>query len=191
MPTFLSDPSPAFYLILVVLTLVAGGIWYRFRDRGSLVRVGLAAGLLALLFVGDLLFESPREEGVRKVNEMCMAATESNADKFVANVSESFESYGANREKVRKSGAWDMVRHYQASINATGCDRVGYRDINATEFEQDFLATAKAKDGGVLQRYVRARFVKDPDGKYRLKSVKFYNPADGGMNHEDPIPGFP
>lgn len=191
MPTFLSDPAPALYLILLVLVVIAGGIWVRFRDRGSLIRVGIAVAVLLLLFVIDTLVESPREEGIRKVNEMCAAATAPDPDKFVANVSDSFESFGANKEKVRKSGAWDLVRQYKARINATGFDRDGFKPVNDTEYDLEFLATAKAQDGGVLQRYVRARFVRDPDGKYRLKGVKFYDPLTGGLNREEPIPGFP
>src|SRR4051812_3030344 len=99
MPTFLSDPAPAFYLILLVLAVIAGGVWFRFRDRGSLVRLAIALALLLVLFLVDSLVESPREEGIRKVNEMCAAATEPNPDKFVANVSDSFDYAGANKEK--------------------------------------------------------------------------------------------
>lgn len=191
MPTFLSDPPNAFYLILFVLVVIAGGIWFRFRDRGSLVRFAAAAALLLAVFMIDTFVESPREEGVRKVNEMCDAATEPNPDKFVANVSDSFEYAGANKEKIRQSGAWNLVRQHKARIVATGFDRDKFNQISDTEFEQEFLATAKAADGGVLQRYVRTRFTRDPDGKYRLKGVKFYDPLTGGMNHEEPIPGFP
>jgi hypothetical protein len=190
MPTFLSDPAPALYLILLVLAVIGGGIWFRFRDRGSLVRVGIILAVLLLLFVTDTLLESPREEGIRKVNEMCAAATAANPDKFVEHVSESFESYGANKEKVRRSGAWDLVRQHKARINASGFDRDGFKPVNDAEFDLEFLATAKA-ESGVLQRYVRARFVRDPDGKHRLKGVKFYDPLTGGLNREEPIPGFP
>ena len=190
MPTFLSDPAPALYLILLVLAVIAAGIWFRYRDRGSLVRVGIIVAVLLLLFVIDTLVESPREEGIRRVNEMCAAATEPNADKFVAHVSESFEMQGANKEKVRKSGAWDLIRQYKPRISATGFDRDGYKPVSDAEFDLEFLATAKA-EAGLQQRYVRARFVRDPDGKHRLKGAKFYDPLTGGLNREEPIPGFP
>jgi hypothetical protein len=191
MPTLLSDPPNAFYLILFVLVVIAGGIWFRYRDRGSMVRCAAVAALLLVIFMIDTFVESPREVGIRKVNEMCAAATEPNPDKFVANVSESFEYAGANKQKVRQSGAWEMVKRHEARIVATGFDRDKFNQVSDTEFEQEFLATAKGKDGGVLQRYVRARFVRDSDGQYRLKGVKFFDPMTGGMNHEEPIPGFP
>jgi hypothetical protein len=191
MPTLLSDPPNAFYLVLFVLVVIAGGIWFRFRDRGSMFRFAAAAALLLVIFMIDTFVESPREVGVRKVNEMCAAATDANADKFVANVSDSFDYPGANKEKVRQSGAWNLVKQHKARIVATGFDRDKFNQVSDTEFEQEFLATARAQDGGLLQRYVRARFVRDPDGQYRLKNVKFYDPLRGGMNHEEPIPGFP
>lgn len=191
MPTLVSDPPNAFYLILFVLVVIAGGIWFHYRDRGSLVRFAAVAAAMLVIFMIDTFVESPREEGVRKVNEMCAAATDANPDKFVANVSESFEYAGANKQKIRESGAWNLVRQYKARINATSIDRDKFNQVSDTEFEQEFLATAKAQDGGALQRYVRARFVRDPDGQYRLKNVKFYDPLTGGMNREEPIPGFP
>lgn len=82
MPTWLSDPSDGFYLVLFVLVVIAVLVWARNRTRGDLIRVGIAVALLALLFVFDSQFESPREESVRRVGEIAAAINERNWDKF-------------------------------------------------------------------------------------------------------------
>ena len=49
MPTFLSDPPPGLYLILIAIAVVTGAIAARNQDRRSLTRFGVAAGVLLLV----------------------------------------------------------------------------------------------------------------------------------------------
>jgi hypothetical protein len=37
---------------------------------------------------------------------------------------------------------------------------------------------------------VKAQFVREPDGAYRMKTLRFYS-VEGGQRSEDPPPGFP
>ncbi len=191
MPDWISDPSPTVYLVLFVFVVAAGVVWLRRRNRRTLVLLIAAATLLGLVFLIDRLVESPREQATQAVKEMAAAATAANGNEFVRHLSDQASIQGAGKEKVRNSGAWGLVRQYKARVSVWDFGHDSYRRISDSEIEIGFMAKAEAADGGFVMRYVVARFVRDPDGQYRVKTVKFYNPADRGMNVEDPIPNFP
>ncbi|MDB5306640.1 MAG: hypothetical protein JWO38_842 [Gemmataceae bacterium] len=191
MPTFLSDPPPWLYLVLIAVVVATGTLAARNQDRRSLARFGFAAGVLFLVFLIDRLFESPREEATRKVQAMADAATAADPIRFIESVSPTFETNGANRDRLKASPAWSLIRAHTARIAVWGFGQDAYDRISETEIEIGFYAKAEAAGGGMVMRYARARFVKDPDGQYRVKTIKFYNPADRGLNAEEPIPGFP
>ncbi len=191
MPTWLSDPSNGLYLVLFVLVVIAGAVWARYQDRRSRNRALVALAAFLVLLLCDLLFESPREQATRKVQEMAAAATARDPDKFVANVSNSFRYGGADRERLRSSRAWEMIRQFNARVAVWGFSRDDSRDLGDDGVEIGFFAKGEAPDGRFVMRYIRAVFVKDPDGQYRLRTMSFHNPAEKGLNAEDPIPGFP
>lgn len=190
MPTFLSDPSTSFTFILLLVAVVAVGIWYRFRDKTSRNRMIAVLVVVAAVLVIAQVVDSPREQAELKVREMTAAASKQDVDGFLKHVSESFEAAGATKAQLRKAPAWGYVKQYKPKIDAFNFQRNLFKEIGPNEIEVVFTAKAQA-EGGMLMRYCQSRWVKDPDGEWRLKSVKFFNPADGGMNREDPIPGFP
>jgi hypothetical protein len=191
MPTFLSDPPPAVYLVLIGAVLVTGVIFARYQDRKRLRPLGVALALLGLVYLIDRIFESPREEATRKVEAMAEAATAADPTRFVESVSPSFQYHGADREKLKASGAWHLIRSNNARIAVWDFSRAAFEQISDTELEIGFYAKAQAPGRGALVRYIKARFVKDPDGQWRVKTFGFYNPAEHGLNQEEPIPGFP
>jgi hypothetical protein len=192
MPTFLSDPSPAFTFVLLLVAVVAVGVWYRFRDKTSRNRmIVVVAVVFAALLIGYFV-DSPREQAEKHVQEMVTAATKQDPEGFLKHVSESFEAYGSNKAKLRTSPAWGLIKQYSADITAFNFQRNLFKEINPNEIEVVFTAKATSKtDGGLLMRYCQSRWVKESDGQWRLKGIKFFDPADGGMNKESPIPGFP
>jgi hypothetical protein len=191
MPTLLSDPPQTFYLVLIGVVLVTGALAGRNQDRRSAIRFAVAGAVLLVFFLIDALSESPREEAVRKVTAMADAASVPDPDRFVEHVSQSFDYNGKNREDLRQSTAWGEVRARHARIAVWGFGRDAFERISDTEVEIGFYAKAQTPEGQFLARYVKSRFVKDPDGQYRVKTMRFYNPADRGINTEEPIPGFP
>ena len=70
MPTALSDPSLALYVILIVVAAVTGMMWSRNRSRSNRINFGIAAAALLALFLIDWFVESPREEAARRVQEI-------------------------------------------------------------------------------------------------------------------------
>lgn len=191
MPTFLSDPSQAVYLILIAVPVVAAVPAARNQDRKSLVRFGLCCLPLVLVFLVDRLVESPREEATRKVLAMAEAASAADGTRFVEHVSPSLTVNGKNREQLRTSGIWNMIRGYNARVAVWGFGHDRYERISDTEIEIGFYAKGEAASGGQLWRDCKARFAQETDGQYRLAGIKFYDPTGRGQNAEEPIPGFP
>jgi len=192
MPTIFSDPPQALYLILIAGVIVTGTLAARNQDRRSFIRLGIALGLLLVLFLVDRFFESPREEANRRVSAMAAAAMAANPDRFMENVSTSFEMRGANRERLKAAPAWGLIRNHRVRVAVWGFSPDTYEEINDKEIEVGFYLKVEVENPqGMAMWDSRARFVKDSDGQYRLKTVKFYNPAEGGLNAEVAIPGFP
>jgi hypothetical protein len=192
MPTALSDPSLALYVILIVVAAVTGMMWSRNRSRSNKINFGIAAAALIALFLIDWFVESPREEASRRVREMAAAASDPpNPDRFVENVSESFSHNGKGREAVRTSGAWDLVRQHNVRVAVWSLDRSEFQQISENEIEIGFYAKAESpREIPELWRQCKARFIRDPDGAWRVKGIKFYSPGVSGRQ-EDPIPQFP
>jgi hypothetical protein len=192
MPTALSDPSLALYVILIVVAAVTGMMWSRNRSRSNRINFGIAAAALLALFLIDWFVESPREEAARRVQEMAaLASNPPNPDQFVEHVSASFIYNGKDREAVRHSGAWGLVRQHNAQVTVSGLGKGDdFTQHSESEVEIGFYAKAQVPSGERLLRYIKARFVRDPDGAWRVKTMKFYSPGVSGQQ-EDPIPQFP
>lgn len=191
MPTFLSDPSLALYALLAVTLIVALAVWSRRRDRKSLLAASISAALLLGLYLIDVSFDSPREEATKRVEAMAAAATAADPARFVEQLSPKFTINGGDREKVRNSGVWNLIRQHSARVAVWGFGKGEFQEVGADEIEIGFYCKGEAAGfQGALVRFAKARFVRDPDGKWRAKGIKFYA-VEGGRDREEPIPGFP
>ena len=195
MPEFLSDPTPTFMIALGFFVLIAVGYWWSQRSRRSLIVIAVTVSLLGLFWLCDTLVESKREQATERIEAMAVAASRHDGDAFVSNLSESFTiqkaSTSVGKQAVRNSSVWNQIKEHNIRVAVWDLGHDSYKTINDNEFEIGFMAKGEVPGGQFLQRYVRAFFVKDPDGKYRVKTMKFYDPLTGGMNSESPIPQFP
>lgn len=191
MPTFLSDPPLGLTLVLAVPPVVAAALLARNQDRRSLLVLLGCLVPFALLLLVDWLVESPREEASRRVEAMAVAANAADGTAFVEHLSKSFKYNAADREKVRTSGAWNLVRQHRIVIAVKGLDRSDAVYKSADEVEIGFFVNARTPQSEMpLLKYCRATFVRDPDGQFRAKGIEFYTPGANGRT-PDPIPGFP
>jgi len=188
MPVFLADPSPGLLLLLGIAALIAFGVWFRWRgQKPLLVALGFLALLGLVLLLGSM-YESPREEAVRRVNLMCEAATRANGDQFVEQISTSFNAGGVKRDALRTSVAWKEVGRLSAKITASGFSQDDFQQVSDTTCVIGFMAKAEAAEGFVL-RYTKGTFNKDSDGQWRLKDIAFFNAIN--TKQTEPIPEFP
>lgn len=194
MPTFLSDPAPALYLILLAFAVGAGAMAARYQDRPSLIRFGIALAVVLALYGIDKSFESPREEAVRRITAMAKAADDKNPDAFVEHVQDSIE-YRAGSEapskltksELRASAFWPTLRHNDVHVAVWDFSRDDVKQLGEDGIEIGF--SAKGESGGkMIPLYIRSTFRKQPDGSWKLagfSSFKF-------ENHNEPfaIPGL-
>jgi len=191
MPNVFSDPPFLLYTILVIGFVIAGAAWYRLRSRKSRIAVAVLAVLLGALILIDRLVESPREESVRRVEAMAAAATARDPARFVEQLAKSFAYNGKTRVDVRNSGIWNLIREYNARVAVWGMGKDDFQILSDTEIEFGFYAKGEAAgQPGAVLRYIRTRFVKEADGAYRMKAMKFYS-IENGNRAEEPIAGFP
>ena len=191
MPTALSDPSQALYFVLFLAAVATAVAWYRLRSRRAAIALAVALVLLLALILVDQLVESPREEATRKVQAMADAFSAHDPSRFVEHVSPSFMANGANRDKLKTSDIWRLAKQHSLRGAVWGFERGDATMTGDSEIEIGFYAKGEAGDGKFVLRYIRAAFVREADGQFRMKGMKFYNPADRGIKAEDPIPGFP
>lgn len=190
MPTIFSQPPAAVYLVLAVGFVIALAVWYRRRDRNSLVAIMGSGIILLSIYLVDRSFESPREQANRRALILAEAATALDRNRFIDQLSDSFNYNGATKNAIRTSGMWDAIRQWNARVVAWGFGTPDYVEHGEDELEIGFYVKGESPGHGAMIRFVRARFIRDPDGQFRVKTVKFFSP-EGGLNREDPPPGFP
>src|SRR5262249_6071061 len=88
MPDIIADPPQILYMVLGGLLVITGAIAAQKQDRRAAIPFGIAALLMLLLFLIDRFSESPREEAVRRVHLMAMAADAKNPDALVEHVAD-------------------------------------------------------------------------------------------------------
>jgi uncharacterized membrane protein len=185
MPTFLSDPPPALYLTLLLAALIAGGLWARYRRRSLLVAAGVVVALLVLLFALDRTNESPREQAVRRVNDMAAALTAKNWQGFSEHVSESFDANGMKKADLRRGFDLGVQHGVRAVAWEFGlAEPVTYTDESVVI---RFDAKAETPSGAPLAKHIQATFAKDPDGQFRMRSFATFNIVQKKV--AEPIPG--
>ncbi len=187
MPDFLSDPSSAAYLLLAALVVVTGAVAARWQDRKRVVPFLAAVLVLGGLYLLDRLYASPREEAVASVGQMLDAVNQRNTDQFLSHVSDAFDAKGLKKADLRRTA--ELARRFDARVVAWNFDRNQVASHDGPPPSVDVVFDAKAEGaGGVVPKHVKATFVRDPDGKYRLRSFATYNIVQKLV--EEPVPGL-
>jgi hypothetical protein len=184
MPTFLSDPSPALYVVLGVAVLVTGVLLAKRQKRSDLINFAIPAAALLAVVVIDYLVESPREAAVRKVQEMGKASRDKKYDDVLKHVSESFKYRSLDKKGLRDRALQAEAMGF-GGVSEYDLARSGFKEVDANTIEQGF----RVKHNGTpeLHFYVIATFKKDQDGEWRLTTFKLLDPVN--MNEEKDIPG--
>jgi hypothetical protein len=195
MPTFLSDPPFSVYLVLAAVVLIAFAVWFANRSRRSLAVLAGACAVLAVVFVIDMLFESTREEAVRRAMAMVKAADARDTEAFVSHVADKFEYRGegqpvtVTRDQLRKSQMWEVLKQYNVHVAAWDFARADVEHINDDTVEIGFLAKGEGQ-GQQVPIYLRAKFARQGDGQMKLTAIASFDPLKR-VNERKTIPYFP
>jgi len=202
MPTWLAEPSrPIYILLLVIAILPLLAVFFlpapaAKRDpkqkkpstKAILLAISaLALLLLAALAICDRAIESDREQIERKLHEMSDGVRERNLRKTFEHVSDSFKYGMAGKSSLMQIGeqAQQTGRVEEIPIWDIKVDDVGKEDTNAkAEFRIKVKGSALAEN----QFLVRAFFVRDPDGQWRLQTFEVYSPT--GFADRIQVPGL-
>lgn len=198
MPTFLSDPPFVVYALLVIAAAVCIAVWLNRRDVKGRLAVATALALLIAVIVIDRLFESPREEAVRRVQAMARAADQRDPEGFLSHVADRIEYQGqggqprtVTRDDLRRSGAWSAIQSYDLHVATWDFDRNDVAEIDPNTIEIGFLGKAETRaDGKQIPIYFRARFTRQPDGAMKMTGLASYD-AIRRTNERKGIPNFP
>ncbi len=185
MPTFLSDPSIALYIVLAVAVLVTGVLLARRQKRSDLINFAIPAAALLAVFVIDQMFESPRETAVRKIQEMGRASRDKKYDDVLKHVSDSFKYRSLTKKDLRERAHQAEAMGF-GGVSEYDLARSRFKEIDADTIEQGFRV--KHNGSPELHFYVVGTFKKDPDGEWRLTTFRLFDPIN--QNDEKELPGL-
>jgi len=185
MPTALSDPSMSLYAILGVATVLLGIIALRRQKRSDAINFCIPLVALIALFVIDKAVESPREQTVRKIQEMGQSSRDKKYDELFKHVSDSFK-YKSLDKKALQEKAKQADGQGFGGFEVYDLARSSFKPMEDGTIQQGF--GVKHKGEPPLPFYVKGTFKKDPDGEWRLVTFKLYDPIN--MNDEKEIPGL-
>jgi hypothetical protein len=189
------DPSPAFYLLLLIIGLVLLAAWSRTRKRKYLVLLAADLALAVAVFALDLAFESPREQVVRKIDEAARSIEARDLNKFFGHVSDRFH-YGTSdkakfrsvMEQYRSAGQIQSVRVWDIQVEKYPGQEGNPPDEMTVRFR--FKVTGHYGGGPQEGMFTcRTVFVRDPDGEWRLKGFEVY-PLVGDQSSVMQVPGL-
>lgn len=195
MPPVIADPPQWVYLVLGGLLVVTGAIAAQKQDRRAALAFGGAFLLMLLVFLLDKLFESPREEAVRRAYMIGLAADAKNPDMFLEHVADKVavqtdqgQTKTATRDELKKSQFWSLLKEYSVGVTVSGFSRDDVKQIDDNTIEIGFIAKGDLQ-GKQIPVYARATFSKQPDGSYKLTAFKTFEFID--RTKAFPIPNFP
>jgi len=115
------------------------------------------------------------------------AVNQRQPDRFLARVSDSFDMKGLKKADLRR--AVELASRFDAKVASWNFDRnrVVYHDGQPPAVDVEFDTKAEGP-GGTVAKHVKATFVRDPDGKYRMRTFSTYNVVQKQV--EEPIPGL-
>jgi hypothetical protein len=194
MPSFLVDPPMWLYLVLGGALVITGGIAAQYQDRRTTLYFAVAFLLMAAVFLIDRFYESPREEAVRRIYLMQMAADAKRPDAFVDNVADTVLIQGGGegktlpRELIKRSPVWDVLSANKVSIGVWDFAREDVKELGNGAIEIGFMGKGIPEGVPPIPVYLRATFTRQPSGAYKLTALRTFEPID--RTKPMSVPGF-
>ncbi|MFO0881504.1 MAG: hypothetical protein U0840_29745 [Gemmataceae bacterium] len=173
------------YALLGVAAATLAALWMRDRRRPwllGLLALALLAGGYVLL---DRLVETRQEQVSRKLQEMAAAVAARNAEAIFRHISDRFRFQGMNKAQFRS--------YVESALRQGGVSELIIWNVQRLDETGQVAFNAKPRGyltGTDAPYLVRARFVEESGGQWRLESFQIYNPY---VNTTQPleIPALP
>ena len=167
---WLFDGRPAVYVTLAVLAVLGVALWWRDRRRAWIVALGVVGVLAAVYLLLDRLVETRGEQITRRLQLIEKAVKAGNAEQVVQQFSTQFDYHGIRRDAFRERVAARLKDRFVEDLTIW---EVRFPDDSGKVFFK-----AKPKGGVVGDNpgfQVRADFVKDADGQWRMRTFEVFN----------------
>jgi hypothetical protein len=186
------------YVVLAAAAALLLVAWWQTRKRYWLIGAGAVVGLVGLYFLLDRLVETDREQVVRKVREMAAAVEARNIDGIFVHVSKEFRLGGLDKDgfrsfaeqairlrQVEEVEVWDF--DVPPAYRSPHESRVGGSTRQTLVAQVAFRAKPKGNGPGMegVGYPCEARFVRDPDGQWRLLDFQVFKPVS---DTKEPLP---
>ena len=167
---WLFDGRPAVYVALGVLAVLCAALWWRDRRRAWLVALGVVGLLAAVYLLLDRLVETRGEQITRRLQLIEKAVKAGDAGQVVQQFSTQFDYHGIRRDAFRERVAARLKDRFVEDLIIW---EVRFPDDSGKVYFK-----AKPKGGMVGDNpgfQVRADFVKDADGQWRMRGFEVFN----------------
>jgi hypothetical protein len=185
---WLFEGRQVIYWLLGTVAVLLLLVWWRSRNRKVLIAAGVAFALGVLYFLLSLTVETPRTQVVRKLHEMAAAVKARDADGMFRHIANDFKFRGQDRatfhnyvDMVLRRGLISDLVIYDEDFPSGGDGRT---------LLVNFMAKPRSDVLGDQPAYpVEAKFVREPDGQWRMAGFEVYNPVAGRQKMD--IPSLP
>ena len=179
---WLFEGRPAVYVTLGVVAVLLAALWWRDRRRHWLYAIGVVGLLAAIYLLLDFAVETRREQITRRLQTIESAVKAGNAEQVMEQFSPQFRYRNVTREQFRAA----VISRLKSKF----VDDLTIWEVRVPDApgKVSFKAKPKGKVGDNPGFQVRAEFVQDPDGQWRMKSFEVYNYYSDGESPHDVTP---
>ncbi len=175
------------YVFLFLVGCVLLVLWWQRRDRRLLYGVGVV-GLVALLyFLLDIVRETPQEKVEVAIKEMADAASKHDLDRLFRHVSDGFKYHGQDKKEFRERVRSALETYSVKNVRVKDL-RFLKLDVDAGQMTVRIAGTAETNQDWSLALPTEVDFVREGDGQWRMKTIRFYHPVR--TDEEWEIPRF-
>jgi hypothetical protein len=164
------------YWLLAVLAVIFLLAWWRTRKRNFLLAAVAVAVLAGTYFLLSTVYETPRAQVLRKLREMSDGVKAHDAQAIMKHVAADFRYHGSDRDAFRGS--------VERALKGRQVDEVVIYDerfpdsADKDTLPVEFMVKPKAWWSENQPAYpVKAKFVREADGQWRLQWFAVYNPV--------------
>lgn len=184
---YLFDNPKMAILIALILEFLLIMAWLIFRERLKKPLLLIGPGLVGLFVLLDVLVQTDREALEEATRQIVRAAQEEDAEGIIEFISEEFSHGSVNREREVA-----LIRYHfdpaKPLIETNRITRLEVTKVADRSGTVEFTVVTNTDQNSVYGYYPliktkwRFEFVKDPDGRYRVKDMV--------MTHLGDSPGF-